>query len=198
MTVFDRKTSFSVDLNICHGPVGLCDAVVDQNFDFADPLLYSSKAMPQSPTNPAAIAFWLTWCAAPVALDDSVAVPLAVLEAVFVAAVPVTEAPVEASVVVPEAELELAVAVALPTLERRSRPAVIVTVTRLSEMSLMTADVTPGSFALGPAIVSMQLAVWEASWQSRSAVLGCGVSQTICLSEWNDFNHNTHTSPVSV
>lgn len=134
--------------------------------------------MPQSPINPAAITFWLTRCAAPVALDDSVAVPLAVLEAVLVAAVPVTEAPVEASVVVPEAELELAVVVALATFERRSRPAVIVTVTRLSEMSLMIADVTPGSFALGPAIVSTQLAVWEASWQSRSTVLGCSVSQT--------------------
>lgn len=110
-------------------------------------MLYTSKAMPQSPTNPAAITFWLDRCAAPVAVDDSVAVPLAVLEAVFVAEVSVTEAPVEASVVVPEAEVELlVVVVALAAFERRSRPAVIVTVTRPSERSLelRIADVTPG------------------------------------------------------
>lgn len=109
-------------------------------------MLYTSKAMPQSPTNPAAITFWLDRCAAPVAVDDSVAVPLAVLEAVFVAEVSVTEAPVEASVVVPEAELELLLVVALAAFERRSRPAVMVTVTRPSERSLelSTADVTPG------------------------------------------------------
>lgn len=135
-------------------------------------MLYSSKAIPQSPTKPAAITFWLTRCAAPVALDDSVAVPLAVLEAVFVAAVPVTEAPVVACVVV----LELAVVVALATFERTSRPAVMVTAIRLLEISLRTADVTPGSFALGPANVSTQLAVWEATWQSRSTVLECSVS----------------------
>lgn len=100
------------------------------------------------------------------------AIPLAVLlAAVFVAAVPVTEAPVLASVVAPEVELEpVAVALTLAP-ERRSRPAVIVTAVRLSEIPLTTAVEVPGSFASGPASVSMQLAVWEAMAQSTSIVL---------------------------
>lgn len=75
-------------------------------------------------------------------------------------------------VVLPDVELEPEpVVVALLAPERRSRPAVIVTVARLSEMSLTIADVVPGSFASDPAMTSVQSAVWEVMAQSKSIVL---------------------------
>lgn len=93
---------------------------------------------------------------------------------VFVADVSVAEAPVDASV----KDVSLAVdvvAVAVPeplaSAERRFSPPVIVTGTRLLEMSVSTTVDVPGSFASGPASVSTQLAVCAATAQSTSIVL---------------------------
>lgn len=110
---------------------------------------------------------------------------------VLVADVSVAEAPVDAAVVVvssvvlvtvPEAVLPLAAAA------RRSSPAVIVTGTRLSDMSLSTAVTMPGSLASGPASVSTQVAVCDATAQSTSSVLVVGHArqlQAACyISTW--------------
>lgn len=97
-------------------------------------------------------------------------VPLAIPEVVFVAELAVADAPVDAAVEAPvEAEAEPVVVALAP--ERSSRPAVIVTGSRLSEMSLITSVEVPGNFASGPAKASTQVAVSDAMAQVKSAVL---------------------------
>lgn len=117
--------------------------------------------MPASPASPAANTLRPTRFAAPVETAELYAVPLdAVLESVFVTrALPVAEAPVEAST---ELVLDIvpgSVAVALLPPESRSRPAVIVTGSRLSDVSVMTSVDVPGKATNVPASVPAQVAV---------------------------------------
>jgi hypothetical protein len=85
--------------------------------------------------------------------DAEVEVPVAdVASPVLEAEEPVSEGP-DAADPVGSAVPEEPVAVALPPAWIFSRPAVIVTGNRLFVRSLTTADITPGSFASGPAIV---------------------------------------------
>lgn len=126
--------------------------------------IYSAIITPSTPESPARTRFWPGPTTAPLVAvefeaeveDAEVEVPVTdVVLPVIEAEEPVSEGPDAADPVgsaVPEVAEEL-VAVALSPARILSRPAVIVTDSRLLVRSLTTVVITPGSLAPGPATV---------------------------------------------